>query len=250
MNSNQMISPICLGEPMARAGMFVRARIPDHWRRRDTMQFALKLLEEADVAASPGSGFGPAGEGYLRMALVENENRLRQAVRQIGRCLGHDSKVTPACGGYGVPARAEPVAGRESKVGEGCRRLDGRPGDLPNSLATPASTCLPDCQGTRGAPREPERTTRREPRGVRPTAMPLPMRHARRTRCRPLAPRALRQWQHRSNAERASKGAARCANDAVRTARCAASIIRKCKAHSLLRRSPSSPPSSRSIVSY
>jgi alanine-synthesizing transaminase len=52
-----------------------------------TMDFAMKLLEEADVAVSPGSGFGPAGEGFLRMALVENENRLRQAVRQIGRCL-------------------------------------------------------------------------------------------------------------------------------------------------------------------
>jgi alanine-synthesizing transaminase len=47
----------------------------------------MMLLEQGDVAVSPGSGFGPAGEGYLRMALVENENRLRQAVRQIGKCL-------------------------------------------------------------------------------------------------------------------------------------------------------------------
>ena len=38
-------------------------------------------------AVSPGGGFGEAGEGYLRMALVENEQRLRQAVRQIARCL-------------------------------------------------------------------------------------------------------------------------------------------------------------------
>jgi alanine-synthesizing transaminase len=52
-----------------------------------SMDFALKLLEEADVAVSPGAGFGPAGEGYLRLALVENENRLKQAVRQIGRAL-------------------------------------------------------------------------------------------------------------------------------------------------------------------
>ena len=55
----------------------------------------MKLLEEGDVAVSPGSGFGPAGEGYLRMALVENENRLRQAVRQIGRCLGNESSCRP-----------------------------------------------------------------------------------------------------------------------------------------------------------
>lgn len=80
-----------------RAGMFVWAKIPDQYlKTMDTMQFAMKLLEEGAVAVSPGVGFGPAGEGYLRMALVENENRLRQAVRQIGRCLGHESKPAPA----------------------------------------------------------------------------------------------------------------------------------------------------------
>jgi alanine-synthesizing transaminase len=57
-----------------------------------TMDFAMMLLEKGDVAVSPGSGFGPAGEGFLRLALVENENRLRQAVRQIGRCLEREGK--------------------------------------------------------------------------------------------------------------------------------------------------------------
>lgn len=72
-----------------RAGMFVWAKIPEPWASRmSTMDFAMMLLEKGDVAVSPGSGFGPAGEGYLRMALVENEKRLRQAVRHIGRCLG------------------------------------------------------------------------------------------------------------------------------------------------------------------
>jgi alanine-synthesizing transaminase len=52
-----------------------------------SIDFAMKLIEDAEVAVSPGRGFGPAGEGYLRLALVENEKRLRQAVRQIGRCL-------------------------------------------------------------------------------------------------------------------------------------------------------------------
>jgi len=71
-----------------KATMFVWTRIPEKYTcQMDTMDFAMKLLKEADVAVSPGSGFGPAGEGYLRLALVENENRLRQAVRQIGRCL-------------------------------------------------------------------------------------------------------------------------------------------------------------------
>lgn len=78
-----------------RAGMFCWAKIPEPWASQmNTMDFAMLLLEQGDVAVSPGSGFGPAGEGYLRMALVENENRLRQAVRQIGRCLERQSKTT------------------------------------------------------------------------------------------------------------------------------------------------------------
>ena len=51
------------------------------------MDFAMLLLDRGNVAVSPGSGFGPAGEGFLRMSLVENEERLRQAVRHIKRCL-------------------------------------------------------------------------------------------------------------------------------------------------------------------
>ncbi len=71
-----------------KAGMFVWAQVPEPWASAtSTMDFAMMLLEKGDVAVSPGSGFGEAGEGYVRMALVENENRLRQAVRQIGRCL-------------------------------------------------------------------------------------------------------------------------------------------------------------------
>ena len=69
-------------------GMFVWAPIPEPWRSQmGSIDFAMKLLEEAEVAVSPGRGFGETGEGYLRLALVENEQRLRQAVRQIGRCL-------------------------------------------------------------------------------------------------------------------------------------------------------------------
>jgi alanine-synthesizing transaminase len=76
-----------------RAGMFVWTKVPEPWASRmDTMDFAMMLLDKADVAVSPGSGFGDAGDGYLRLALVENEKRLRQAVRQIGRCLERESK--------------------------------------------------------------------------------------------------------------------------------------------------------------
>ena len=52
-----------------------------------TKDFAMMILANRDVAVSPGSGFGESGGGLLRLVLVENENRLRQAVRQIGRCL-------------------------------------------------------------------------------------------------------------------------------------------------------------------
>ena len=52
-----------------------------------SFDFAMKLLEEAEVCVSPGVGFGPSGEGYVRFALVENTHRTRQAVRGIRRLL-------------------------------------------------------------------------------------------------------------------------------------------------------------------
>ena len=80
-----------LGWPVERpkATMFIWAKIPEPCVSQMTsFDFAMKLLKDGDVVVSPGAGFGPAGEGHVRMALVENENRIRQAVRQIGRCLG------------------------------------------------------------------------------------------------------------------------------------------------------------------
>jgi alanine-synthesizing transaminase len=75
-----------------KASMFVWARYPLEWRERmGSIDFAMKLIEEAEVAVSPGRGFGESGEGYLRLALVENEHRLRQAVRQIGRSLREET---------------------------------------------------------------------------------------------------------------------------------------------------------------
>jgi alanine-synthesizing transaminase len=52
-----------------------------------SLEFSKLLLEKALVAVSPGVGFGPLGEGYVRFALVENEHRIGQAVRGIGRVL-------------------------------------------------------------------------------------------------------------------------------------------------------------------
>lgn len=80
-----------------KASMFVWAKIPEPFASTMTsMDFSAMLLEEADVAVSPGGGFGEAGEGYVRLALIENENRLRQAVRQIGKAVGDRLRATAA----------------------------------------------------------------------------------------------------------------------------------------------------------
>ena len=67
--------------------MFLWARLPDAFLEMGSMEFALRLMEDAEVAVSPGVGFGPEGEGYVRMALVENKQRLQQAARQIRRAF-------------------------------------------------------------------------------------------------------------------------------------------------------------------
>jgi len=68
-----------------KASMFVWAKMPEAFEKMGSLDFGIWLMENAEVAVSPGRGFGDYGEGYLRMALVENEQRLRQAVRQIDR---------------------------------------------------------------------------------------------------------------------------------------------------------------------
>jgi alanine-synthesizing transaminase len=69
--------------------MFVWAPIPERFRELGSLEFALKLAREADVAVSPGIGFGEGGDGHVRFALVENEQRIRQATRGIGRLFRH-----------------------------------------------------------------------------------------------------------------------------------------------------------------
>jgi alanine-synthesizing transaminase len=67
--------------------MFVWAPIPEPYEEMGSLEFAKMLVPEAKVAVSPGVGFGPGGEGYVRFALVENEQRIGQAVRGIRRAL-------------------------------------------------------------------------------------------------------------------------------------------------------------------
>ncbi|SCX80315.1 aminotransferase class I/II-fold pyridoxal phosphate-dependent enzyme [Desulfoluna spongiiphila] len=67
-----------------KAGMFLWVKIPERYKNsQDSMAFAMELMEKAHVAVAPGAGFSKEGEGYLRLALVENEERIRQALRQV-----------------------------------------------------------------------------------------------------------------------------------------------------------------------
>src|SRR5687767_2936728 len=73
--------------PVPQASMFAWAPIPEAFRHLGSMEFAKRLLTEAHVAVAPGVGFGEEGEGFVRIALVENEQRLRQAARGVKKML-------------------------------------------------------------------------------------------------------------------------------------------------------------------
>ena len=86
----------CLVSAMGRAGwdipsppatMFAWVPIPEICKDLGSLEFSKLLLEKADVAVAPGIGFGEYGEGYVRIALVENQQRTRQAARNVKRFL-------------------------------------------------------------------------------------------------------------------------------------------------------------------
>jgi alanine-synthesizing transaminase len=67
--------------------MFAWAPIPDQLKHLGSLEFARRLIDEAGVSVSPGIGFGPAGEGHVRIALVEDEPRIALAAERIGAFL-------------------------------------------------------------------------------------------------------------------------------------------------------------------
>ncbi|MDA0261417.1 MAG: aminotransferase class I/II-fold pyridoxal phosphate-dependent enzyme, partial [Proteobacteria bacterium] len=75
--------------PSPSATMFAWAPLPPGMKELGSLEFCKLLLQEAEVAVSPGVGFGEYGEGYVRIALVENEQRTRQAVRNIKKFLAN-----------------------------------------------------------------------------------------------------------------------------------------------------------------
>ena len=70
-----------------KASMFVWAKIPEQFREEGSLEFSKKLLKGAKIAVSPGIGFGPYGDEYVRIALIENEERIRQAARNVRKFL-------------------------------------------------------------------------------------------------------------------------------------------------------------------
>jgi alanine-synthesizing transaminase len=79
-----------------KASMYIWAKIPDTYEKMGSIEFTKRLLDEAKIAVSPGIGFGEYGEGHVRIALIENEHRLRQALRGIREMFRKDGLLKGA----------------------------------------------------------------------------------------------------------------------------------------------------------
>jgi alanine-synthesizing transaminase len=79
-----------------KASMYVWARIPDYYAKMGSLEFTKRLLNEAKIAVSPGIGFGDYGDTHVRIALIENEHRLRQALRGIREMFRKDGLLKGA----------------------------------------------------------------------------------------------------------------------------------------------------------
>jgi alanine-synthesizing transaminase len=79
-----------------KASMYIWARIPPAYRELGSLEFAKRLLERAKVCVSPGIGFGDHGDDHVRFALIENEARIRQAVRGIRAMFKADGATRAA----------------------------------------------------------------------------------------------------------------------------------------------------------
>lgn len=82
--------------PKTKGSMYLWATLPKTFARMSSFGFAKKLLLDTGVCLAPGSGFGLAGESYVRIALVDNEERLREAAQRIGSFVASSSKTAPS----------------------------------------------------------------------------------------------------------------------------------------------------------
>jgi len=92
--------------PLPTASMYLWAPIPEPFAQLGSLEFSKLLLEHAKVAVSPGLGFGENGEGFVRIAFVENEQRIRQAVRSIKQFLSQGDEIVAAALAGNVPSLA------------------------------------------------------------------------------------------------------------------------------------------------
>ena len=79
-----------------RASMYIWAKIPEYYAKMGSIEFTKRLLDEAKIAVSPGVGFGEYGDDHVRIALIENEHRLRQALRGIREMFRKDGLLKGA----------------------------------------------------------------------------------------------------------------------------------------------------------
>ncbi len=117
-----------------RGTMFVWAPIPEPYREMGSLEFSKFLVKEADVATSPGVGFGPGGDDHVRFALIENEQRIGQGVRSLRR---------PSPGCADPSATGDGLAGRPRGDGLGTRRPGGQGRPAPPT-STRACSIRPD----------------------------------------------------------------------------------------------------------
>lgn len=82
--------------PVPDASMFAWAPIPESHKHLGSLEFSMELINEAHIAVSPGGAFGEYGDGYVRIALVENEQRIRQAARNLRRYFGGTEEESEA----------------------------------------------------------------------------------------------------------------------------------------------------------
>ena len=82
-------------EEIRRASLYALATIPDRYAAMGSLEFATHMLQEAKVCVSPGIGFGDYGDTHVRFALIENSDRIRQAVRGIKNMFRKDGILPP-----------------------------------------------------------------------------------------------------------------------------------------------------------
>jgi len=76
--------------------MYIWAKIPDNYAKMGSIEFTKRLMDQAKIAVSPGIGFGDHGDDHVRIALIENENRLRQALRGVKEMFRKDGLLRGA----------------------------------------------------------------------------------------------------------------------------------------------------------